>query len=177
MLLALQLASAASAYPYYISYYDPIVEAAQPGIQNPTLNENGYGMGLDQAAAYLSAKPDARDLTVLSSHGVGCFSYYFPGKTVAMNDFEMSDPQIAGIVKDSQYVVVDYYNHKRKNIPQDLDSVQPEKSIWLNGIEFLRIYRAEVFLAHTPSEDRTATAHPAESALRHNRELTTLHDP
>ena len=121
-MLALQLASALSAYPYYISYYNPLVEGLQPGIQNPTLNETGYGVGLDQAAAYLAAKPDAKDLVVLSAHGLGSFSYYFPGRTVAMNDFSMSDPQIAEIVPDTDYVVVDYYNHKRKNVDQDLDS-------------------------------------------------------
>ena len=62
-----------------------------------------------------------------------------------MNDFSMSDPQIAEIVADSDYVVVDYYNHERKHVAQDLDSVAPEKSIWINGIEFLRIFPAAVF--------------------------------
>jgi hypothetical protein len=145
VLLAMQMASVASAYPYYISYYNPVVEAIQPGIQNPTLNENGYGMGLDQAARYLAAKPAAKDMVVLSSHGLGSFSYYFPGRTVAMNDFRMSDPQIGAIMPGIDYVVVDYYNHKRKGIKQDLDGAQPEKSIWLNGIEFLRIYPSSAF--------------------------------
>ena len=111
-----------AAYPYYISYYNPVVEGLRPGIQNPTLNETGYGVGLDQAAAYLAAKPDAKDLVVLSAHGLGSFSYYFPGRTVAMNDFTMSDPQIAEIVPETDYVVIDYYNHKRKHVDQDLDS-------------------------------------------------------
>ena len=48
--LALQLISALGFYPYYITYYDPVLEALQPGIQNPTLRNTGYGVGLDQAA-------------------------------------------------------------------------------------------------------------------------------
>jgi hypothetical protein len=150
LLLGLQLASAMSAYPYYISYYNPVVESLRPGIQNPTLNETGYGVGLDQAAAYLATKPDAKDLVVLAAHGLGSFSYYFPGHTVAMNDFSMSDPQIAMIVPDTDYVVVDYYNHRRKNVAQDLEDLRSEKSIWINGIEFLRIYPASVFLPAAP---------------------------
>jgi hypothetical protein len=146
LILAVQLASTLGAFPYYISYYNPVVEGLRPGIENPTLNETGYGVGLDQAAAYLAAKPDAKDLVVLSSNGLGSFSYYFPGRTVAMNDFSMSDPQVAVLVPDSDYVVVDYYNHKRKHVDEDLDRVQPEKSFWINGIEFLRIYPSSAFV-------------------------------
>ncbi len=73
-LLALQLASAVGSYPYYITYYDPLVEALQPGIQNPILNNTGYGVGLDQAAAYLAQKPGAREMGVMSANGLGSFS-------------------------------------------------------------------------------------------------------
>ena len=149
-LLILQLAFSVTAFPYYISYYNPVVEGLQPGIQNPTLNETGYGVGLDQAAAYLAAKPHAQELVVLSANGLGSFSYYFPGRTVPMNDFSMKDPLIAEIVPDTDYVVVDYFNQKRKHIDQDLEGAQPEKSIWINGIEFLRIYAASAFLPDVP---------------------------
>ena len=151
LVLALQLASAFSAYPYFISYYNPVVEGLRPGIQNPTLNETGYGVGLEKAAAYLAAKPDAKDMVVLSAHGLGSFSYYFPGRTVPMNDFSLSDPQIVEIVPDTDYVVIDYYNHQRKQVDPDLDDLRPEKSIWINGIEFLRIYPASAFLPEPPA--------------------------
>ncbi|HET6846020.1 MAG TPA: glycosyltransferase family 39 protein [Anaerolineales bacterium] len=150
IILVIQLSSALRAFPYYISYYNPVVEALQPGVQNPTLNDNGYGVGLDQAAAYLAAKPRAQNLVVLSAHGLGSFSYYFPGRTVAMNNFSMSDPEVAAIVPDTDYIVVDYYNHERKHVDQDLTRVQPEKSIWINGIEFLRIYPSSEFLSAAP---------------------------
>lgn len=150
LFIAIQLGSALTAYPYYISYYDPVVEALEPGIQNPTLNGTGYGIGLDRAARYLSQKPDARDLVALSANGLGSFSYYFTGTTVPMNDFVMSDPQIAEIVKGCDYVVVDYYNQKRKNLVQDLEGIQPEQTIWINGIDFLRIYKVADLIAPVP---------------------------
>jgi hypothetical protein len=145
--LILQLASSLAFYPYYISYYNPLMEALQPGIQNPTLDVTGYGVGLDQAAAYLAKKPDAHELTVMSTSGAGCFSYYFPGHTVPMNNLTLSDPQIVAILRGSQYAVVDYYNEKRSNLAADLEGIAPEKIIWINGIEFIHIYRASDLLA------------------------------
>jgi hypothetical protein len=153
LILALQLASSAAFFPYYISYYNPIMEAIRPGIQNPTLNGTGYGVGLDQAAAYLAKKPNAGDLTVMSANGAGSFSYYFPGTTVPMNYMVMSDPELMDILSQSQYAVVDYYNQKRNDTAQDLAAVEPEKTIWINGLEFLHIYRASDLLA---AADHTA---------------------
>ncbi len=144
-LLVLQIAFASTSYPYYITYYNPILEAIQPGIQNPTLENTGYGVGLDQAAAYLAQKPDARDLTVLAANGYGCFSYYFPGHTTPINNFSLSDPQIVEVLANAQYVVVDYYNQQRINLVSDLKGIQPEHTIWINGIDFLRIYPASDF--------------------------------
>jgi hypothetical protein len=146
-LLALQLASSLAFYPYYISYYNPLAEAVRPGTQNPTLDVTGYGVGLDQAAAYLSQKPDARHLVVMSANGYGCFSYYFPGRTVPMNNLILSDPEISRILKSSQYAVVDYYNQQKANLVEDFEQVRPEKTIWVNGIDFLRIYRTADLLA------------------------------
>jgi 4-amino-4-deoxy-L-arabinose transferase-like glycosyltransferase len=146
-ILALQLAFSLGFYPYYITYYDPLVEALQPGMQNPTLRNTGYGVGLDRAAAYLASKPGARDMTVLSANGLGSFSYYFPGNTIAMNNLTLSDPLVLGALRDSDYVVVDYYNQKRQHLLADLQGIQPEKSIHINGIDFLHIYRSADILA------------------------------
>ncbi len=148
--LALQLTSALGFYPYYITYYDPVLEALQPGIQNPALRNTGYGVGLDEAAAYLDTKPGASGLTVMSANGLGSFSYYFSGRTVPMNDLVLSDPQVVAYLKDTQYVVMDYYNQRRRHHMTGLVGIKPEKSIWLNGIEFLRIYRAADILSRVP---------------------------
>jgi 4-amino-4-deoxy-L-arabinose transferase-like glycosyltransferase len=146
----LQGGFASTAYPYYISYFNPILEAMQPGIQNPTLNVTGYGVGLDQAAAYLGQKPNARELTVMAANGYGCFSYYFPGQTVPMNNLVLSDPELVDILRGSQYAVVDYFNQRRNQLSDGLDGIAPEKTVWINGIDFLRIYRASDLLAHVP---------------------------
>jgi hypothetical protein len=84
---------------------------------------------------------------VMSANGLGSFSYYFPGRTIAMNYLGLSDPLVLGGLKDSQYVVVDYYNQRRNRTLEDLQGVQPEQVIRINGIDFLRIYRAGDILA------------------------------
>jgi 4-amino-4-deoxy-L-arabinose transferase-like glycosyltransferase len=151
IILGLQLASSLGAYPYYITYYDPLVEALHPGVQNPTLVETGYGVGLDQAAAYLATKPNARDMLVMSVNGLGSFSYYFPGQTAVMNYLNLSDPQVVSILRDSQYVVVDYYNQQRDGQVGDLVGIQPDRIIWLNGLDYLHVYRSADVLARLPA--------------------------
>ncbi|HTP01960.1 MAG TPA: glycosyltransferase family 39 protein [Anaerolineales bacterium] len=146
-ILALQLVLAIGFYPYYITYYDPLVQVLRPGSPNPILRDTGYGVGLDRAAFYLAAKPGAQDMTVLSANGLGSFSYYFPGKTIAMNDLVLSDPLVLAALKDSQYVVVDYYNQRRHHLLADLQGIRPERSIRIDGIDFLHIYRAADILA------------------------------
>lgn len=145
LFLIVQAASAAPFHPYYITYFNPVLESLQPGIQNPTLDGTGYGVGLDQAAAYLAQKADAKDLTVLAANGYGCFSYYFPGHTVPINNFTLSDPQILAVLPTSRYAVVDYYNQKRSNLVSDFQGIAPEKVIWIDGIDFLHIYRISDF--------------------------------
>lgn len=148
IILMIQLISAARFYPYYITYNNPVTKALQPQSQNPTVKETGYGVGLDQAAAYLSQKAGAGGMSVMSANGYGSFSYYFPGRTVPMNVLDLSDPVIVGILKESQYAVVDYYNQKRIGLLAGFEDIKPEKIIWINGIEYLHIYRAADLLAN-----------------------------
>jgi hypothetical protein len=151
MLVGLQLGLALASFPYFISYYNPVLEALEPGVQNPTLNVTGCGVGLDQAAAYLAQKPNAAGMTVMAANGYGCFSYYFPGRTEPMNNLVLSDPQLLDILRGSQYAVVDYFNQRRNQIPDGLEGIAPEKTIWINGMDFLNIYRASDLLAHAPA--------------------------
>jgi hypothetical protein len=147
-ILGIQFGCALQAYPYFISYYNPIAEALEPGIQNPTLIATGYGVGLEQAAAYLDQKPDAAQMSVMSANGYGSFSYYFRGRTVPMNYLVLTDPALLSVLRESDYAVVDYYNQRRNGTAGSLEGVMPEKTIEVNGIDFLHIYRARDLLMH-----------------------------
>lgn len=141
----LQAASALAFFPYYYTYYSPVMEALQPGHQDPNF---GYGEGLDLAAAYLAQKPTARDSTVTAFYGRGPFSYFYPGKTEPLKpvyaDAE-NFPQLQQILHRSDYLVIYYALEKGRDSPANvmraLQAAVPEKTIWLNGIEYVRIYR------------------------------------
>ncbi len=147
VLAGLQLTSALAFYPYYITYYNPIMQALQPYTRNQILDDTGYGVGLDQAAAYLSQKAGASQLVVMAASGSGPFSYYFSGETVPMNDLNLADPEIVRLLRGSQYAVMDYYNQKRYHLLAGLEGIEPEKIIWIDGIDFLHIYRAADLLS------------------------------
>jgi 4-amino-4-deoxy-L-arabinose transferase-like glycosyltransferase len=152
IVVAFQAFSALTFFPYYYTYYNPIMEAWQPGRQNPSF---GYGDGLELAASYLTQKPDAANSTVIVFYGRGPFSYFYPGKTEQLKpvyaDAE-NVPQLVQILHESKYIVI-YYELERErdspaNVMRALEGVTPEKVIWLNGIEYIRIYRADNLSAH-----------------------------
>ncbi len=146
-LIVLQAASALAFFPYYYNYYNPIMEASEPGRQNPNF---GYGEGLDLAAAYLAQKPDAAHSTVTAFYGRGSFSFFYPGKTNELKpvyaDAE-NVPQLIQVLHASDYLVI-YYELERArqspaNVMRALQGVTAEKAIWLNGIEYIRIYKMD----------------------------------
>jgi hypothetical protein len=131
--------------PYYYTYYNPILEALQPGTQNPTLWWGGYGEALDQAAAYLSQKPNAQNMAVMSFYGYGPFSFLFPGKTIIINELDMSkmNQQTMEELQMATYVVIDFHSQTKKGQMYLIEDVEPEKVIWFDGVEYIHIYRSE----------------------------------
>jgi len=104
----------------------------------------GWGEGLDEVGRYLSQKPASQKLTVLSWMPYGCLSYYFPGKVrpiLSNTDFSQED----WVRLDSVDYIVIYIQQWQLNIPNSLleylSNSMPEHSIWINGIEYARIYR------------------------------------
>jgi len=142
--VATQGASAVPFFPYYYTYYNPIMEAREPGLQDPNF---GYGEGLDLAAAYLRQMPAAADSTVTAFYGRGPFSYFYPGTTEPLKSVYADAenvPQLQEILRKSDYLVIYYALEKGRDSPSNvmraLQTAVPEKSIWLDGIEYIRIY-------------------------------------
>jgi hypothetical protein len=144
LLLAIQSFFVLRFYPYYYTYYNPITEARQPGVQNGNF---GYGEGLDLAAKYLNQKPDARSLTVFAYWGDGLFSYFSNSRTIMLvNNYykpELKEYLLADL-RRSDYIVIYYQPQKSfvrvMNVVNALEPYPPEHVIWMNGIEYIRIY-------------------------------------
>jgi hypothetical protein len=128
-------------FPYYYSYVNPAMGGSKKA---PEVVQIGWGEGLDQAAAYLNQKPDAEKLNVLSWYSSGPFSYFFKGRALNLGfDPEFNEGEKRNLAM-ADYVVV-YINQIQRNRPAELldylAQLEPEKTIWINGIEYVRIYR------------------------------------
>jgi hypothetical protein len=106
----------------------------------------GTGEGLNLAAEYLNSKPNAKELNVLAWYGTGCLSYFFEGEVeiIDLDDVWSEDEKL--LLQQSDYLVT-YSNQWFRNRPvvllQKLEGIQPEHSVWINEIEYARIYNTD----------------------------------
>ena len=139
LLVALQFFNGLPYYPYYITYRNSLLSPPAAF---------AYGIGMDQAAAYLAQKPDAEHTVVYAYLGMGPFSYFYPGETKIFKRAELLNGNFEGIANEMQasdYVVV--YSAAQDVQPESqkflnaLKAVQPEKLILINGVEYARIIK------------------------------------
>ena len=127
-------------FPYYLTYFNPLLGGPAGA---PQVMQIGWGEGLDQAAAYLSEKPNAKNLTVLSWYGEGCFSYFFPGNTRSIwiqQDWQRAN---ARSLLDADYIVIYIHQGQRQMtdvLLEVLDDVQPEYVVELKGLPYAKIF-------------------------------------
>jgi 4-amino-4-deoxy-L-arabinose transferase-like glycosyltransferase len=154
IIVILQTVLSIRTYPYYSTYFNFLRRVWS---ESGEIQFAGSGEGLDQAARYLNQKPDAESLQVMSWYGIGPFSYFFKGKTQPLFSYIWSEDQIS-ILKDMDYLVI-YSSQWMRNMPlgllNHLENVEPEHTIWIDGIEFARIFNVknlppEVYQPYNP---------------------------
>jgi 4-amino-4-deoxy-L-arabinose transferase-like glycosyltransferase len=134
----LQAISAFSVYPYYLSYYNPVLGGAAAA---PRVMMIGWGEGLDQAAAYLNQQ----------SYAPGeAASWYSVSTNLLLSQsvddipisLELSESELAALLA-KKYLVI-YVHQWQRGTPQNLldalQDIQPEHSVWIDGIEYARVY-------------------------------------
>jgi hypothetical protein len=118
--------------PYYYTYLNPIMLGTN---EAPSFF---YGEKMEEAAAYLAGKPDAKDQTALVYFGRS-FSYYYPGHTLLFKPVLFDDrPQLIENLQQSDYLVV--YAGLDERLPL-LKELTPEHVLDLNGRRYIEIYR------------------------------------
>ncbi len=141
--------------PYYLSYYSPLMGG---GSRAPRTMMVGWGEGLDQAARYLNQKPDPSQLRVVSWYAPGCFSYFFAGSSTTMPMLGLSDADLQESVNDD-YVVIYSAQQMQRQAPAKLLALlgqyQAEYSVWINGIEYVRVYSMGGDVRASPLYQRT----------------------
>ncbi|MCB9135732.1 MAG: glycosyltransferase family 39 protein [Anaerolineales bacterium] len=139
--LIIQLILVLPTFPYYLSYYNPLLGGATKA---PEVMMIGWGEGLDQAARYLNTKPAPEKLSVISWYTQGSFSYFFHGDSEHFPITEEPDPARLQEILQMDYAVI-YLQQWQRQVPQNLlDTLAtrtPEYTVWINGIEYVRVYK------------------------------------
>ncbi|MEM7129916.1 MAG: glycosyltransferase family 39 protein [Chloroflexota bacterium] len=131
MLVLLGQASfALPTYPYYLSYYNPLMGGASKA---PQVMQIGWGEGADQAATFLREAITPAPKRVASAYTNGPFSYFFPGETLPIYFWDEAD-----------YAVL-YAQDFQRRLPgprqiRAFEQSMPIQTVSQNGIEYARIY-------------------------------------
>lgn len=148
LVILTQLAGAIQTYPYYFTYYNPLMGGNK---RAPEVMMIGWGEGLDQAARYLNAKPNSNTLRVQSWYPVGPFSFIFDGKTIN-KDFVANPERL----ERADYYVLYYHQWQRQRPSEEFiqyfDQQVPEHIVYIDGLEYARIYRASELIPPSQSE-------------------------
>jgi hypothetical protein len=138
--LVLQAIGTLRTYPYYLSYYNPLLGGSA---RAPEVMAIGWGEGLDQAANYLNEKPNAHNLQVLTWHETSLYPFFsgttwsIPGRST------ISDEGLQWML--SLHYAVIYANEWQRRLPEELldylAQKTPEHTIWINGLEYVRVYK------------------------------------
>jgi hypothetical protein len=139
----IQAAAIIQTFPYYLTYYNPLMGGSAKA---PEVMMIGWGEGLDQAARYLNDKVEGEKLRVLAWYPDGSFSYFFDGDVLGSAE-EWEETKVE--LSRSDYAVL-YANQWQRYLPfpQYVDYFarsKPEKTIYIDGLEYIRIYNLADF--------------------------------
>ena len=142
--ITIQATGLLNTFPYYFSYYNPLMGGSQKAQQ---VMQIGWGEGLDEAGRYMNTKASAAGLHVLSWYSPGCFSYFFKGDSRYLGFESKPDRSYRDCFWASDYAVIYYQKRQRQMIPEMiheyLSTRTPEHTVWINGIEYVRIYKID----------------------------------
>jgi 4-amino-4-deoxy-L-arabinose transferase-like glycosyltransferase len=137
--IAVQAASVLPAFPYYFSYYNPLLGGTAKA---PQVMMIGWGEGLDQAARYLNSLPNPEQLRVTTWFWNGTFSYFFKGQSLPGK----FTPDTASVLQwtSSDYSVIYVNQRQRGRLPAELldyvERLQPVMVVRIQGLEYAWIY-------------------------------------
>jgi len=133
LVIAGQALSSLPTYPYYITYYNPLMGGAK---RAPEVMFIGWGEGLDQAARYLNETVDTATAKVSSWYPRGPFSFFYNGVTDSNRGTWNAD-----------YSVI-YAHQWQRELPSRrmmhyFSQLTPEKTFTLDDIEYVRVYNMQ----------------------------------
>lgn len=128
-----------SAYPYYLSYYNPLLGGTP---RAPKVMMVGWGEGLDQAAHFLNRQPGAADRQVATGVWTTTFSYFYQGPVLGTR-FESGSTLIEDWTHSDYYLVYINQEQRRRASHALMDyftALTPIHVIRINRLDYIYIY-------------------------------------
>jgi hypothetical protein len=130
-----------TSYPYYLTYYNPVLGGARVAQRIVTI---GWGEGLDLAAAYLNQKPNAESLKVTAWHHAA-FAPYFRGQS-SRDPGQFGNAQQ---VMSNDYLIIYHHQLQLRIYNPDVltyfqEHYEPEHVVGLNGVDYALIYAVPI---------------------------------
>ena len=151
-----QAAGTISSYPYYFSYYNPLLGGT---VRAPEVMMVGWGEGLDQAASFLNNQPGTNESQVATGAWMTTFSYFYKGPVLTTR-FEPGASTIQDWV-DSDYYVLYFNEVQREKVSRDLidyfATLKPVHVVRINGLDYVYIYDIRNL---PPPDYLSSSAHP-----------------
>lgn len=113
--MSIQVATAGLAYPYYLSYYNPLLGGVDAATRTMMV---GWGEGLDQVAEYLNARSEPEQVQVLTRVWPTSLSYFLEGDLV-FTKFA-PDMRTAAAWLSSDYYVLYLTEMQRGMVPREI---------------------------------------------------------
>ena len=143
--LGIQAFFTASNYPYYLTYFNPLLG----GIQKATdVLLVGWGEGLNEAAIAMRDIPDLRDKAIIAWYPLAFnwYSHSLGFKTEPIEIERTTTQERLQAYLEADYAVI-YLNQWQRSMPAELfailDPLEPELTIQLKGLDYVRIYNLE----------------------------------
>jgi hypothetical protein len=141
LVLLLQAGFALPHYPYYLTYYNPLLGGIRQAARTILV---GWGEGYEQVVRYLNQKEDAAHLRVATWYAKQCVGPFFDGQAYKLN---VNSQEPIGVVPwyDTDYVV-SYINQVQREIPNPgtvsfFRSQQPEHVVRIKGLDYAAVYK------------------------------------
>ncbi len=144
ILVVLQLTILLPHYPYYLTYYNPLLGGSSVAKHIFMI---GQGEGLEKAAQWLNQLPNVKQIKVASWYN-RYFSTYFQGETLPID--KRIKPGIQPWTEANR--VVFYYNQLQRQLPEPkmlayFAQQQPLYIVQLHNIDYVKVYPGPLPLA------------------------------
>ncbi len=143
--LAVHALLTANNYPYYLTYFNPLLGGIEKASDVLLV---GWGEGLNEAAIYLKERPNIRDKEIIAWYPLAFnwYSHSLGFKTGPIEIERTTSPERLQKYLAADYAVI-YLNQWQRSMPAELfailDQLEPEKTIQIKGIDYVRIYHLE----------------------------------